>query len=503
MQHFIHFLSLLLFCTLTQTSFAQGIQFEKGDWEATKARATQVDKIIFAEFYTDWCAPCKKMARNVFAQPTVGELYNQHFINFKIDGDSQQGQQLKQRYGVTAYPSYVFIRGDGSPLFSEKGYIEEADFIALGEKVALLKTDTQLTELRQAYQSGERGKAFLVEFMELRRDWLKADNSALLNELITQLSEEELQSPEYIKVIADHCYRADTRAFDLMLAQQERIISEELLTLDPAYEEAHQKQKEQLEQIPASQLLEASPQQLRQKIIQQDYEKRMDEALNNSFSIATRNKDNALFEEILRKHLQLNQQLKRRRSQQRNDRLQLRYYRLTEQAEPYARVAETYLNTHVLSQPVKVAKDLDSLRQQALLFTDASLEDQLGVRQANKIRELRSQSRQLSIRNTARDLTEVAEQYYEFFDDEVQLLKAVAWVEEAILRYDEPLHYLTYARLINKLGDKALAIKLLERGLTLARGTAKDGDKVAVSPRVWRKDRKLLDRELKKLKADN
>ncbi len=106
--------------------------------------------------------------------------------------------------------------------------------LALGEEVATLKNDKQLASMRQAYQSGQRDKAFLIEFMELRRERLKADNSALLGELIAQLSEEELQQPDYIRVIADHFCRAETQAFDLMLAQQERIIMEELLTLNPA-----------------------------------------------------------------------------------------------------------------------------------------------------------------------------------------------------------------------------------------------------------------------------
>ncbi len=501
MQNLIRYSLLLSLFTFIGTALeAQSILFEKGDWEAIKAKAAEEDKMIFAEFYTTWCAPCRKMARNVFSDPAISPFYNQHFINYKINAEEAEGRLLKEQYGVGAYPSFVFIRSDGSSVLSGRGYMNAAPFLEMGEKALALKEDKALNKLRKAYKAGRRDKAFLIEFMQLRRERLSADNSSLLKELIDQLSEEELEDPSYITIIADNFCRGESKAFDLMLAQQERIINEELLTLDPAYEEAHQKQKERLEQVPSSQLLEASPELLRQKIIMQDYESRMDIALNNSFGLATRTKDNALFDEIVKKHLQLNQLLKRRRSEQRNAKLKLRYFSITDQDSLYAKVAETYINTYILSQPVTVMKDRDSLRQhmEALYFGDESLAKVLGSKEAKRIEQLRSQSRKLNVRNTARELTEVAGQFYDFFEDEMKLLKAVAWVEEAILRYDEPLHYLTYARLINKLGDRQLAIRLLERGMSIGKGT--EGDKVTVSPRVWRKDMKSFDRELKKLK---
>ena len=57
-------------------SFAQGIQFDKGDWQEILAKAKEEDKLIFVDAYAAWCGPCKKMARDVFTKPEVGEFFN-------------------------------------------------------------------------------------------------------------------------------------------------------------------------------------------------------------------------------------------------------------------------------------------------------------------------------------------------------------------------------------------------------------------------------------------
>ena len=63
-------LSLLAFVAAT----AQGIAFEPEGTtlEQASVKAKAEHKLIFLDCYTQWCGPCKKMAREVFPQPQVG-----------------------------------------------------------------------------------------------------------------------------------------------------------------------------------------------------------------------------------------------------------------------------------------------------------------------------------------------------------------------------------------------------------------------------------------------
>ena len=78
-------------------------------WTEAVAKAKAENKLIFIDFYTQWCGPCLNMAQTVFSLPTVGYYYNQTFINLKIDAEEGEGITLAKKYGVRSYPTYAFI----------------------------------------------------------------------------------------------------------------------------------------------------------------------------------------------------------------------------------------------------------------------------------------------------------------------------------------------------------------------------------------------------------
>ena len=84
-------LSLLLVFTACLASHAQGVKFETGAWSEMLAKAKAENKLVFVDVYTKWCGPCKHVSETVFPQEKLGEYYNAHFINFKIDAESPEG----------------------------------------------------------------------------------------------------------------------------------------------------------------------------------------------------------------------------------------------------------------------------------------------------------------------------------------------------------------------------------------------------------------------------
>ena len=79
-----------------------GISFQEMSWTDALAKANKNERLIFVDCYTSWCGPCKKMAKDVFTNAEVGDYFNAHFLNLKIDMEKGEGPALAKKYQVKA-----------------------------------------------------------------------------------------------------------------------------------------------------------------------------------------------------------------------------------------------------------------------------------------------------------------------------------------------------------------------------------------------------------------
>src|SRR5688572_10977096 len=122
MRSYIILLSLLL---TTVNLFAQGIQFEQGSWSEVKAKAKTEKKPIFVDAYTTWCGPCKKMAKEVFTQQSIGNYFNTTFINYQMDMEKGEGIEFARQWEVNAFPTLLYFDSDGKLAFKAIGAKDE------------------------------------------------------------------------------------------------------------------------------------------------------------------------------------------------------------------------------------------------------------------------------------------------------------------------------------------------------------------------------------------
>jgi len=91
-----------------------GIQFQKLTLEEAKKLAKETGKLIFVDCYTVWCGPCKRMAATAFLDEKVAEVYNENFINIKVEMEKDaDGPEMARLYKVRAYPTLLFLDENG------------------------------------------------------------------------------------------------------------------------------------------------------------------------------------------------------------------------------------------------------------------------------------------------------------------------------------------------------------------------------------------------------
>ncbi len=195
---------------------AQGMTFSEDDWATLLKRAKVENKIIFVDAYTTWCGPCKMMSANVFPEKAVGTFYNAKFINAKIDMEDGEGVAIARKYEVNAYPTFLFINGDGELVHRGIGYRPSPAFLALGE--AASNPNTQLRTLKKSYDAGERSGEFMTRYIEVLQD-AGMDVAEVSNEYLESII--AYDSPEIMKFIYETTTVPSQKGFHIMVENKE------------------------------------------------------------------------------------------------------------------------------------------------------------------------------------------------------------------------------------------------------------------------------------------
>ena len=124
-----------------------------------------------------------------------------------------EGIELAQRYNVQAYPTFLFVDGDGNIAHRAVGYKLADEFLELG-KVAL-DSEKRLGGLIARYDGGNRDPQFLYDLAMARYEAMDGGHMPVAEEyLATQSDWSTPQNMELIYYIVDN---PDSKLFDYMV----------------------------------------------------------------------------------------------------------------------------------------------------------------------------------------------------------------------------------------------------------------------------------------------
>ena len=120
--------AILLLPTVGQTAEGWLVDFEKA-----KAKAAKEGKSLLMEFTgSDWCPPCKSLAKNVLTQDVFKNEVPKDFILLKLDNPRDKSKQtpeeieqyktLSKKYGIQGVPTIFLADAKGRPYWQTVGY---------------------------------------------------------------------------------------------------------------------------------------------------------------------------------------------------------------------------------------------------------------------------------------------------------------------------------------------------------------------------------------------
>ena len=115
----------LLYFALAMNMFAR--PFSDLSFEAACQNAQQGDKIVFVDFFTTWCAPCRLLDIRTWPDPQVITLLEEKTVALRLDAEQQTN--LAKRYKIEAYPTMLLLKPDGTELNRLVGFREPKTFL--------------------------------------------------------------------------------------------------------------------------------------------------------------------------------------------------------------------------------------------------------------------------------------------------------------------------------------------------------------------------------------
>jgi thioredoxin-related protein len=211
MKKKMYFILAMLFgMGFTLPVLAQGIEFNHDNWEQVKSAATSQHKLIFIDFYTTWCAPCKFMAQTIFPLKDVGDFYNKNFVCVQVDAEKGEGIALAHKYGVNAYPTMMFTNEKEEVIHRALGSSTAEEFIGQG-KIALTASPDEMAELKDKYLKNEMTKDELYKyFLRVKAGGNDKETSEVFDKYFALAAN---VSAEMFNTISANVYSPDSKAF--------------------------------------------------------------------------------------------------------------------------------------------------------------------------------------------------------------------------------------------------------------------------------------------------
>ncbi|NNE28748.1 MAG: thioredoxin family protein [Saprospiraceae bacterium] len=244
---------IILFCLglFIYTSLAgQGstVQFSEQGWSSILERAAQENKLIFLDAYTTWCGPCKQMDKKVFPDTRVADFFNSNFVNAKIDMEKGEGVGIAKNYSISAYPSLLFIDGNGKMVHSAVGYHSSDQILDLAS--AAMDDSNNLLGLEKRFQEGERDPEFLLKYTRHLAELMNQSHLPVAEAYME--GQDDWTSSDHLDFIYSLTTDTDTKLFDYLVENKnlfasrfgEEMVGEKIKQL--VYQEAEQDQGDQL-----------------------------------------------------------------------------------------------------------------------------------------------------------------------------------------------------------------------------------------------------------------
>lgn len=143
-------------------------------------KAAEENKLIFIDFYTTWCPPCKMMDQSTFRDESVVSTLTEKFVSLKVDAEKHR--ELAKRFGVRAYPTLLFVKPDGTPAGRMMGFRDARSFTS--DALAILSGEDPAAKRRRELEEAANSNDPMARMQFARQLMIEGKQAEALEQLL-------------------------------------------------------------------------------------------------------------------------------------------------------------------------------------------------------------------------------------------------------------------------------------------------------------------------------
>lgn len=188
---------------------------DDASWSEIVSKAKSLNRCIFIDCYTTWCAPCKRMDKEVFSDPSVYSYLNENFICVKIQMDRTKNDKidiirrysladsLKHHFSIAGFPTTLIISPSGL-VGKSLGFQNVKNILKLANS-SISNYENNLPGKLVAYLEGRSMPGNLDDLAFFAKEVMGSDSLALKIALqyIDNASFEERSKPKSIRILRE------------------------------------------------------------------------------------------------------------------------------------------------------------------------------------------------------------------------------------------------------------------------------------------------------------
>jgi len=166
-QIFFFLASLLMSQALMgQVEFIEVKNLEQ--MQAAQKKASDQMLMLYVDVYATWCGPCKLMDSQVYSDPFVAAYMNTHYVNVRMDGETDYGRIYVAEQRLEGYPTMFIFSDDGERISKIVGYTPPAELVSSLKSVN--EGYGKMKILRARYNNGTIGEEDFADYITVVRE---------------------------------------------------------------------------------------------------------------------------------------------------------------------------------------------------------------------------------------------------------------------------------------------------------------------------------------------